>query len=221
MLTAARQSWDLALSLGEKHGYRNAQATLLAPDGTIGLLMDCDTTGVEPDFALVKFKKLAGGGYFKIANQSVARPAHARLRGDEISEIVTSIVGTSSFENAPHINRESLAEKGFTDEEIAKLEKQLPSVFELKHAFNVFVVGEAALQRLGFEVDEYTSWEFDLLAALGFSKAQIREANDHICGRRPSRVPRTCVTSTSRSSTPPTATGITASGSSTTPDTSG
>jgi ribonucleoside-diphosphate reductase alpha chain len=185
MLTAARQSWDLALSLGEKHGYRNAQATLLAPTGTIGLLMDCDTTGVEPDFALVKFKKLAGGGYFKIVNQSVA-PALRSLgyAEDEISEIVTSIVGTSSFENAPHINRESLAEKGFIADEIARLEKQLPSVFELKHAFNVFVVGEAALQRLGFGVDEYTSWDFDLLSALGFSRAQIREANDHICGRQ-------------------------------------
>jgi ribonucleoside-diphosphate reductase alpha chain len=185
MLAAARQSWDLALSLGEKHGYRNAQATLLAPTGTIGLLMDCDTTGVEPDFALVKFKKLAGGGYFKIVNQSVA-PALRTLgyAENEISEMVTSIVGTSSFENAPHVNRVSLADKGFTDEEIAKLEKQLPSVFELKHAFNVFVVGEAALQRLGFGVDEYTSWEFDLLAALGFTRAQIREANDHICGRQ-------------------------------------
>ncbi|MFP5331911.1 MAG: vitamin B12-dependent ribonucleotide reductase, partial [Acidimicrobiia bacterium] len=185
MLAAARESWDLALSLGEKHGYRNAQATLLAPTGTIGLLMDCDTTGVEPDFSLVKFKKLAGGGYFKIVNQSVA-PALRTLgyAENEIKEIVTYIVGTSSLENAPHINRESLAEKGFTSEEIDKLEKQLPSVFELKHAFNVFVVGEAALQRLGFEVDEYTSWDFDLLAALGFSRAQIREANDHICGRQ-------------------------------------
>jgi ribonucleoside-diphosphate reductase alpha chain len=185
MLAAARQSWDLALSLGEKHGYRNAQATVLAPTGTIGLLMDCDTTGVEPDFALVKFKKLAGGGYFKIVNQSVA-PALRTLgySQTDIAEIVTSIVGTSSFEHAPHVNRESLAEKGFTAEEIAQLEGQLPSVFELKHAFNVFVVGEAALQRLGFEVDEYTSWDFDLLAALGFSRAQIREANDHICGRQ-------------------------------------
>ena len=185
MLDAARQSWDLALSLGEKHGYRNAQATLLAPTGTIGLLMDCDTTGVEPDFSLVKFKKLAGGGYFKIVNQSVA-PALRTLgySETEIAEMVTAIVGTSSFENAPHVNRESLAERGFTAEEIAKLEKQLPSVFELKHAFNVFVLGEAALQRIGFEVDEYTSWEFDLLSALGFTRAQIREANDHICGRQ-------------------------------------
>ncbi|MFO7548633.1 MAG: vitamin B12-dependent ribonucleotide reductase [Acidimicrobiia bacterium] len=185
LLAAARQSWDLALTLGEHHGYRNAQATVLAPTGTIGLLMDCDTTGVEPDFALVKFKKLAGGGYFKIANQSVA-PAlrHLGYAEDEIAEIVRSIVGTSSLEGAPYVNRESLAEKGFTEEEIDRIEAVLPGVFELRHAFNVFVVGEAALQRLGFGVDEYTSWDFDLLAALGFSRDQIRQANDSVCGRQ-------------------------------------
>ena len=185
LLSAARQSWDLALDLGEVHGYRNAQATVLAPTGTIGLLMDCDTTGVEPDFALVKFKKLAGGGYFKIVNQSVT-PALANLgyTPDQQSEIVTYIVGTSSLDGAPFINTDSLAAKGFTDEELAKIEKTLPGVFELKHAFNVFVIGEAALQRLGFGVDEYTSWEFDLLAALGFSRAEITAANDHICGRQ-------------------------------------
>jgi ribonucleoside-diphosphate reductase alpha chain len=185
LLLAARESWDLALSLGEQHGYRNAQATVLAPTGTIGLLMDCDTTGVEPDFALVKFKKLAGGGYFKIVNQSVT-PALTRLgySAEQIDEIVEYIVGTSTFEGAPHINRTTLADKGFTTDEIAKIEKTLPTVFELKHAFNVFVVGEAALQRLGFEVDEYTSWDFDLLKALGFSSSQISEANDVICGRQ-------------------------------------
>ncbi len=185
LLAAARQSWDLALDLGEAHGYRNAQATVLAPTGTIGLLMDCDTTGVEPDFALVKFKKLAGGGYFKIVNQSVT-PALAALgyTEDQQSDVVTYIVGTSSLDGAPHVNSESLAAKGFTDDEIAKIEATLPGVFELKHAFNVFVIGEAALQRLGFEVDEYTSWEFDLLSALGFSRAEITEANDHICGRQ-------------------------------------
>ncbi|NNF69764.1 MAG: adenosylcobalamin-dependent ribonucleoside-diphosphate reductase, partial [Acidimicrobiia bacterium] len=185
LLSAARQSWDLALDLGEAHGYRNAQATVLAPTGTIGLLMDCDTTGVEPDFALVKFKKLAGGGYFKIVNQSVT-PALANLGYSEAqqSEIVTYIVGTSSLDDAPFINSESLSAKGFTAEEIAKIEATLPGVFELKHAFNVFVIGEAALQRLGFEVDEYTSWEFDLLAALGFSRSEITAANDHICGRQ-------------------------------------
>ncbi|MFP3913839.1 MAG: adenosylcobalamin-dependent ribonucleoside-diphosphate reductase, partial [Actinomycetota bacterium] len=185
LLAAARDSWDQALALGEEHGYRNAQASVLAPTGTIGLLMDCDTTGVEPDFSLVKFKKLAGGGYFKIANQSVA-PAlrHLGYTEDQISEMVTYLVGTSSLEGAPHINRESLAEKGFTVDEIDRFEKALPSVFELRHAFNVFTVGEAALQRIGLSPDEYTAWEFDLLAALGFTRQQIQEANDHICGRQ-------------------------------------
>ncbi len=152
---------------------------------TIGLLMDCDTTGVEPDFALVKFKKLAGGGYFKIANQSIA-PALHRLGYDDnqIADIIDYVIGTSTLLGAPHINRESLAEKGLTAEEIGKIEKALPSTFELKHAFNVFVVGEQALQRLGYTPDDYTSFDFDLLAALGFTKAQIAEANDYICGRQ-------------------------------------
>jgi ribonucleoside-diphosphate reductase alpha chain len=184
-LAAARNSWDLALAQGEEHGYRNAQATVIAPTGTIGLLMDCDTTGVEPDFALVKFKKLAGGGYFKIANQSVA-PALRHLGYDEaqISEVVRYIVGTSSIDGAPHINRETLTAKGFDDDDLAKLEKALPAVFELKHAFNVFTFGEQTLQRLGFGVDEYTGWDFNLLRALGFSSEEISAANDHICGRQ-------------------------------------
>ncbi|HET9261102.1 MAG TPA: vitamin B12-dependent ribonucleotide reductase [Acidimicrobiia bacterium] len=185
LLEAARETWDLAVEYGEAHGYRNAQATVLAPTGTIGLLMDCDTTGVEPDFALVKFKKLAGGGYFKIVNQSVA-PALTRLGygRDEIGEIVTYIVGTSSIEGAPHINTDTLLEKGFTEEDVLKLQATLPGVFELKHAFNVFTFGEESLQRLGFTVDDYTSWDFDLLRDLGFTKKQINEANDHICGRQ-------------------------------------
>ncbi|MDX1467808.1 MAG: vitamin B12-dependent ribonucleotide reductase [Acidimicrobiia bacterium] len=185
LLDAARQAWDLAVELGEKHGYRNAQASVLAPTGTIGLLMDCDTTGVEPDFALVKFKKLAGGGYFKIVNQSVA-PALTRLgySAEQIQDVLRYIVGTSSVDGAPHINVESLTELGFDREDIAKLDATLPAVFELKHAFNVFTFGEETLQRLGFDVDEYTSWEFDLLRALGFTRSQIAEANDHICGRQ-------------------------------------
>jgi len=185
LLLAARSSWELALEGGEQHGYRNAQASVIAPTGTIGLLMDCDTTGVEPDFALVKFKKLAGGGYFKIVNQSVA-PAlvHLGYAPEQISQIVTYIVGTSSIEGAPHINTESLLEKGFSEEDILKLQATLPSVFELRHAFNVFTFGEETLQRLGFDVDDYTSWDFDLLRALGFTRAQITEANDHICGRQ-------------------------------------
>ncbi|MET0566532.1 MAG: vitamin B12-dependent ribonucleotide reductase [Acidimicrobiia bacterium] len=184
-LAAARSSWDLALEQGEQHGYRNAQSSVIAPTGTIGLLMDCDTTGVEPDFALVKFKKLAGGGYFKIANQSVA-PAlrHLAYEEGQITDVVEYIVGTSSIDEAPHINRETLMGKGFDDEDLAKLEKALPAVFELKHAFNVFTFGESTLQRLGFGVDEYTGWEFNLLKALGFTSAEISEANDHICGRQ-------------------------------------
>ncbi|HEU4917751.1 MAG TPA: vitamin B12-dependent ribonucleotide reductase, partial [Acidimicrobiia bacterium] len=184
-LAAARTSWDLALEQGEQHGYRNAQSSVIAPTGTIGLLMDCDTTGVEPDFALVKFKKLAGGGYFKIANQSVA-PALRNLGYDEsqIKDVVEYIVGTSSIDGAPHINRETLTAKGFDDEDLAKLDKTLPSVFELKHAFNVFTFGEETLQRLGFGVDEYTGWDFNLLKALGFASKEINEANDHICGRQ-------------------------------------
>jgi ribonucleoside-diphosphate reductase alpha chain len=152
---------------------------------TIGLLMDCDTTGVEPDFALVKFKKLAGGGYFKIVNQSVA-PALNRLgyTPEEITGIITYIVGTSSIEGAPHINTDTLLEKGFNDEDILKLQAVLASVFELKHAFNVFTFGEETMQRLGFSVDEYTSWDFDMLRALGFTRSQIAQANDHICGRQ-------------------------------------
>jgi ribonucleoside-diphosphate reductase alpha chain len=149
------------------------------------LLLDCDTTGVEPDFSLVKFKKLAGGGYFKIANQSVT-PAlkHLGYDRDQVKEVVQYIVGTSSLDDAPHINRETLAAKGFDDEDMDKVEKALPAVFELRQAFNVFTFGEATLQRLGFDVDEYTGWEFNLLKALGFSSKQIAEANDHICGRQ-------------------------------------
>ncbi|MCZ6457650.1 MAG: vitamin B12-dependent ribonucleotide reductase [Actinobacteria bacterium] len=185
LVTAARESWDLALERGEETGYRNAQSSCLAPTGTIGLLMDCDTTGVEPDFALVKFKKLAGGGYFKIVNQSVA-PALASLgyKLDQINDVVQYIVGTNSMKGAPHINELTLAEKGFDSDDLAKLEETLPGVFGLKHAFNVFTFGEATLQRLGFGVDEYTSWNFDLLRALGFTKEQIAGANDHICGRQ-------------------------------------
>ncbi|HYJ24651.1 MAG TPA: vitamin B12-dependent ribonucleotide reductase, partial [Acidimicrobiia bacterium] len=184
-LAAARTSWDLALEQGEEHGYRNAQSSVIAPTGTIGLLMDCDTTGVEPDFALVKFKKLAGGGYFKIANQSVAPSLrHLGYEEDQIRDVVEYIAGTSSIDGAPYINRETLTDKGFDVEDLAKLEKALPAVFELKHAFNVFTFGESTLQRLGFGVDEYTGWEFNLLKALGFTSAEISEANDHICGRQ-------------------------------------
>lgn len=183
ILQAAKECWDRALDLGESYGYRNAQSTVIAPTGTIGLLMDCDTTGVEPDFALVKFKKLAGGGYMKIANQSVA-PALKALGYTEVQvkEIMKYVMGTLNLKGAPHINRESLKAKGFTDEDIAKVEQNLPQVFELSFAFNKFALGDETMQRLGFTSAQTDDVNFDVLSALGFSKDQIEEANVHICG---------------------------------------
>ena len=185
LLAEARTAWDKAVELGEAHGYRNAQATVLAPTGTIGLLMDCDTTGVEPDFALVKFKKLAGGGYFKIANQSVA-PALRKLGYSEprIAQIIDFVVGTMSLHRAPHINSATLIAKGFTAADVDKIEQLLPGVFELGFAFNQWTLGEATMARLGFTADEYNAPSFDMLAALGFTEDQIAEANDAICGRQ-------------------------------------
>ncbi len=183
MLEPAKECWDRALALGEKHGYRNAQTTVIAPTGTIGLLMDCDTTGVEPDFALVKFKKLAGGGYMKITNQSV-KPALQNLgySETEVSDIVTYVTGTLSLEGAPHINRNSLKEKGCTDQDIANIEKTLPGVFELPFAFNKWSLGEETMKRLGFTAEQTEDQNLNILKELGFSKEQIDEANTYICG---------------------------------------
>ncbi len=185
LLVAAHTAWDVAVSLGEKHGYRNAQATVLAPTGTIGLLMDCDTTGVEPDFALVKFKKLAGGGYFKIANASLA-PALSRLgyQPRQVDQIIEFVVGTMSLNRAPHINRASLISKGFTGDDLDKIEAVLPGVFELGFAFNRWTLGEETMQRLRFSEDQYNAPEFSMLRALGFSDEEIQEANDYVCGRQ-------------------------------------
>jgi len=184
MLKAAREAWDEAVELGQAHGYRNAQVTVLAPTGTIGLLMDCDTTGIEPDFALVKFKKLAGGGYFKIINQSIP-PALERLgyNPEQIEDIVAYCVGRKSLANAPHINHESLREKGFTPDAIAKVEAALSSAFELQFAFNKYTLGEEFCRSyLGFSEEQLNDWTFDMLSALGFAKTEIDEANDYVCG---------------------------------------
>ncbi len=185
LVATARESWDRAVQLGEEHGYRNAQATTLAPTGTIGLLMDCDTTGIEPDFALVKFKKLAGGGYFKIANRSIA-PALQRLgyTTDQIREIIEYVVGTLDLQRSPHINAATLMAKGFTAEDIGKIEDTLPSVFELGFAFNQWTLGEETMQRLGFTSEQYNGLGFSMLHELGFSNDDIREANDVVCGRQ-------------------------------------
>ncbi len=184
LLKAAREAWDRALALGEKHGYRNAQTTVIAPTGTIGLLMDCDTTGVEPDFALVKFKKLAGGGYFKIANQSLA-PALSSLgyTVEETQAILRYVMGTLTLSDAPHVNRESLKLAGLTDADLDKVERSLPSVFELGFAFTPWTLGEECMKRLGIDAAEYAAPGFNLLRRLGFTAQQISQANDVICGR--------------------------------------
>jgi ribonucleoside-diphosphate reductase alpha chain len=181
---AACEDWDDAVKLGQQHGYRNAQATVLAPTGTIGLLMDCDTTGIEPDFSLVKFKKLAGGGYFKIVNQSVPE-ALRRLRyaEHEVQEIVAYVVGTNTLLAAPHVNRASLKQRGLTDDDLAKVEKALPGVFDLGLAFAPWVLGDDAYTRLGVSMEQRMKPGFSLLKFLGFTAAQIEEANDTITGR--------------------------------------
>jgi ribonucleoside-diphosphate reductase alpha chain len=183
LLKAATKAWDSAVQMGEKYGYRNAQTTVIAPTGTIGLVMDCDTTGVEPDFALVKFKKLSGGGYFKIINQSI--PTALRNLGytpQEVEAIVKYARGTGSFAGAPFINHQSLSEKGFIAEEIAKLDKAVESSFEIGFVFNAYTLGEACMQRLGFTADQYFNFDFNLLEELGFSDEQIDAANDYVCG---------------------------------------
>jgi len=183
LLKAACKAWDDAVEYGEKYGYRNAQTTVIAPTGTIGLVMDCDTTGVEPDFALVKFKKLSGGGYFKIINQSVPQ-ALANLKYSEAEQdaIIKYAVGAASFAGAPFINHQTLSEKGFIADEIKKLDDAVMSAFEVGFVFNVYTLGEECLQRLGFKPEQYFNFDWSLLKALGFTGAEIDAANDYVCG---------------------------------------
>src|SRR6187551_2279547 len=180
----AKAAWDLALELGELHGYRNAQTTVVAPTGTIGLVMDCDTTGIEPDFALVKFKKLAGGGYWKIINRAV--PEALRTLGyseSQIAEIEVYAVGHGSLAQAPGINHTTLKTKGFTPEAIEKIEKALPTAFDIKFAFNKWTLGEDFVATtLAVPAETLALPTFDLLAALGFTKREIEAANIHVCG---------------------------------------
>ncbi len=181
---AARECWDRALELGEEHGFRNAQVTVIAPTGTIGLVMDCDTTGIEPDFALVKFKKLAGGGYFKIINQSLP-PALRRLGYTETQtqEIVDFAVGRGTLRDAPGVNHPRLTEKGFTKETLAKVEEHMKCAFDIGFPFNDLVLGEKfAAETLGLEGDALDLWAIDPMRALGFSDAEIDAANDFCCG---------------------------------------
>ncbi|ABV93527.1 vitamin B12-dependent ribonucleotide reductase [Dinoroseobacter shibae DFL 12 = DSM 16493] len=184
LVKLAMSSWDEALKLGEQHGYRNAQATVIAPTGTIGLVMDCDTTGIEPDFALVKFKKLAGGGYFKIINRSV--PAALDTLGyssAQIEEIIAYAVGHGTLGNAPGVNHTALIGHGFGPEQIEKIEAALPSAFDIRFVFNQWTLGEAfCTEVLGIPAAKLNDPTFDMLRHLGFAKKDIDLANDHVCG---------------------------------------
>ncbi len=183
LLKAACKAWDDAVELGEKYGYRNAQATVIAPTGTIGLVMDCDTTGVEPDFALVKFKKLSGGGYFRIINQSV--PAALKNIGyseKETEAIIRYTAGTASFAGAPFINHQTLSEKGFIADEIKRLDAASVTAFEIGFVFNKYTLGEECLQRLGFNPEQYNDPEWSLLEAFGFTEEQTDAADAYVCG---------------------------------------
>ena len=184
LIDHAKSAWDKAVALGEEHGYRNAQATVIAPTGTIGLVMDCDTTGIEPDFALVKFKKLAGGGYFKIINRAV--PEALRTLGyseSQIAEIEAYAVGHGNLNQAPAINPGSLKSKGFTDEKVEAINAALESAFDIKFAFNQWTLGEEFCRdELGISDEQLNDFEFNMLEHLGFSRREIDDANIHICG---------------------------------------
>lgn len=184
LIARAQIAWDKAVELGQMHGYRNAQTTVIAPTGTIGLVMDCDTTGIEPDFALVKFKKLAGGGYFKIINRAV--PEALRTLGyseAEIAEIEAYAVGHASLAQAPAINHSTLKNRGFTDEKITAIEAGLASAFDIKFVFNKWTLGENfCKQALGFTEEQLNDFNFNMLSSLNFNKADIEAANNHVCG---------------------------------------
>ncbi|MEQ8815874.1 MAG: vitamin B12-dependent ribonucleotide reductase [Thalassobaculum sp.] len=184
LVAAAGRAWDQALALGERHGYRNAQATVIAPTGTIGLVMDCDTTGIEPDFAIVKFKKLAGGGYFKIINRVVPQALRTLGYGEaQIEAIVRYAVGHGTMKGSPAIGHEALAAKGFGPAEIQKIEDAAASAFDIKFAFNKWTLGDAFCRdTLGLTDAQLNDVGFDMLAALGFSRAEIEAANTYVCG---------------------------------------
>jgi ribonucleoside-diphosphate reductase alpha chain len=180
----ARTLWQRAVTLGERHGYRNAQVSVIAPTGTIGLVMDCDTTGTEPDFALVKEKNLAGGGYFTIINRAV--PEGLRVLGYrqvEINEIVTYATGHGSLQNAPAINHESLKAKNFTQAKLDEIEALLPAAFDIKFVFNKWTLGAEFLTgALKIPDEKLEDQNFDLLSFLGFSRSEIEAANIYVCG---------------------------------------
>ena len=184
LLSSARLAWDDAVKLGAKHGFRNAQTTVIAPTGTIGLIMDCDTTGIEPDFALVKFKKLAGGGYFKIINRIVPKALkNLGYHNEQVRNIENYAVGHGTLKNCPEINEQSLKTKGFSEEQFKVLETSLDSAFDIKFVFNRYTFGDEFCKNiLNFSDDQLNDINFNMLSELGFSDDQIEKANTFICG---------------------------------------
>ncbi|MCH2549528.1 MAG: vitamin B12-dependent ribonucleotide reductase [Alphaproteobacteria bacterium] len=181
---AAKKAWDRALKLGSKYGFRNAQTTVIAPTGTIGLVMDCDTTGIEPDFSIVKFKKLAGGGYFKIINQMVTEGLISLgYNPIEVTEIVNFAIGHGSLLNAPHINHTKLKEMNFGSVQIDAIEKAIASSFDIQFVFNKWTLGETfCTEVLGINNEELNQYDFNMLDFLGFSEQEIEAANVYACG---------------------------------------
>ena len=183
LFEAAGKVWDEALQKGKKYGFRNAQVSVIAPTGTIGLVMDCDTTGIEPEFAIVKFKKLAGGGYFKIVNQSVHKALERLGYTDaQIDDIEHYCKGHGTLAGSPSINRQWLKSRGFTDDKIEVVESQLDTVFDIRFAFNKWILGEDFCAALGFSDDQLNDPDFDMLLALGATLEDAEAANDYVCG---------------------------------------
>jgi ribonucleoside-diphosphate reductase alpha chain len=183
LFEAAGKVWDEALKKGKKHGFRNAQVSVIAPTGTIGLVMDCDTTGIEPEFAIVKFKKLAGGGYFKIVNQSVHKALGRLGYSDrQVEEIEKYCKGHGTLRGCPGINQQWLKSRGFTDDKIEAVEQQLEGVFDIRFAFNRWIVGEEFCNSLGFTEEQLADPNFDMLVALGAAPGDVEAANDYVCG---------------------------------------
>ncbi len=184
LAVAAGMAWDKALELGQQHGFRNAQTTVIAPTGTIGLVMDCDTTGIEPDFALVKFKKLAGGGYFKIINRMVPEALkNIGYTPKQIDNMAKYAVGHGTLKDAPGINHESLKAKGFAKAQLDALEQTLASSYDISFTFNQWTLGkEFCMDVLGFSEEQLSDMTFNMLEAMGFSKAEIDDANLYCTG---------------------------------------
>ena len=184
LLEEAKQQWNKAIDLGTRHGFRNAQLSVIAPTGTIGLVMDCDTTGIEPDYALVKFKTLAGGGTFKIINQSVPLSLDCLGYSEEQIEAITRFAqGQGTLQGAPCINRASLIEKGFTEEIIEKVEEALPAAFDINYVFSTWNLGVDFLRTV-LKIPEplLSKPETSILQLIGFTPEEIGAAHDYVCG---------------------------------------